>query len=184
MAKRIPPKPTHRKRSPFYWWRRFPTHKALHHYVPLLDRIQNGDFDYPEFFEQAKWEDYWCQQDIDHIMKTSRNMEEAFKESAQIRRKYAKRRNLLIEDGFKTEQKCLEEITKQFAKVFGGTKKDVWEFMESFDGTLEEMHWAYAEHRGIKKPKGEDAEAIVKRILGEMSKKRGRGRPPKNPLIQ
>lgn len=27
------PKPTHRKRSPFYWWRRFPTHKAL----PLIN---------------------------------------------------------------------------------------------------------------------------------------------------
>ena len=184
MVKKIPQKPTHRKRSPFYWWRRFPTHKALHHYVPLLDRIQNGDFDYPEYFEQAKWEDHWCQEDVNHIMNTSYDKDEAFKEAAQVTRKYAKRRNLLIEDGFKTEQKRLEEITKQFAKIFGGTKKDVWEFMESFDGTLEEMHWAYAEHRGIQKPKGEDAEAIVKRILGEMSKKRGRGRPPKNPLIQ
>ena len=46
MPKKIPQKPTHRKRSPFYWWRRFPTHQALHHYKPLLERIQNGDFDY------------------------------------------------------------------------------------------------------------------------------------------
>ena len=45
MAKKIPQKPTHRKRSPFYWWRRFPTHKGLHHYKPLIERIKNGDFD-------------------------------------------------------------------------------------------------------------------------------------------
>ena len=64
MEKIIPQKPTHRKRSPFYWWRRFPTHKPLHPYVPLLDRIKNGDFDYPEFFEQAKWEDHWCEEEI------------------------------------------------------------------------------------------------------------------------
>jgi len=184
MANKIPEKPTHRKRSPFYWWRRFPTHKALHYYVPLLDRIQNGDFDYAPYFEQAKWEDYWCQQDIDKILKEARNIEDTVRERADITKKYAKRRNLLIEDGFKTEKKRLEEIAKEFAKVFGGTKKDVWDFMESFDGTLEEMHWAYAEHRGIKKPQGEDAQAIIKRILGEQAKKRGRGRPRKNPLIQ
>ena len=180
----IPEKPTHRKRSPFYWWRRFPTHQCLHSYVPLLDRIQNGDFNYPEYFEQAKWEDHWCQQDINKIIKEAYRYEDTVRERADITKKYAKRRNLLIEDGFKTEKKRLDEIAKEFAKVFGGTKKDVWNFMESFDGTLEEMHWAYAEHRGIKKPKTEDAEAIVKRILGEQAKKRGRGRPRKNPLIQ
>jgi len=183
MENKIPEKPTHRKRSPFYWWRRFPTHKALHCYVPLLDRIQNGDFDYAPYFEQAKWEDHWCQQDINKILKEAHRYEDTIRERADITKKYAKRRNLLIEDGFKTEKKRLEEITKEFAKVFGGTKKDVWKFMESFDGTLEEMHWAYAEHRGIKKPQGEDAQAIVKRILGEQAKKRGRGRPRKNPLI-
>ena len=181
----IPEKPTHRKRSPFYWWRRFPTHKGLHNYCPLMDRIKNGDFNYPEYFEQAKWEDHWCEQEIDTLMKGARgNMDDVLREKALIQRKYAKRRNLLINDGFKTEEKRLLEITKQFAKVFGGTKRDVWDFMQTFDGTLEEMHWAYAEHRGIKKPETEDAQAIVNRIIGEMAKKRGRGRPPKNPTIQ
>jgi hypothetical protein len=31
----------------------------------------------------------------------------------------------------KTEQKRLKEITKQFAITFGGTKKDVWDFMQN-----------------------------------------------------
>ena len=65
MAKKIPQKPTHRKRSPFYWWRRFPTHKGLHHYKPLIERIKNGDFDYPEYFEQAEWEEHWCREEIE-----------------------------------------------------------------------------------------------------------------------
>ena len=67
MAKKIPPKPTHRKRSPFYWWRRFPTHQMLHHYKPLIERIQNGDFDYPPYFEQAEWEDHWAEEEVNSI---------------------------------------------------------------------------------------------------------------------
>ena len=119
----IPEKPTHRKRSPFYWWRRFPTHKALHHYVPLLDRIQNGDFDYAPYFEQAKWEDYWCKQDTDKILREARNIEDTVRERADIVKKYAKRRNLLIEDGFKTEKNALKKLQKNFQKCLGVLKK-------------------------------------------------------------
>ena len=47
--------------------------------------------------------------------------------------------------------------------------------MEKFDGTLEEMYYAYAEHRGIKN---------VSILTNMPVKRRGRGRPRKNPLIQ
>ena len=155
MAKRIPPKPTHRKRSPFYWWRRFPTHQALHHFRPLLERIQNGDFDYPEYFEQAEWEKQWCKDAIE--------------------RRYRKRQNLLIKDGYENEEKRLKEIVKQFSITFGGSKDDVVAFMENFDGTLEEMYYAYARIKGIKN---------VSLLETMPVKRRGRGRPRKNPLIQ
>ena len=103
MAKRIPQKPTHRKRSPFYWWRRFPTHKGLHHYKPLIERIKNGDFDYPEYFKQAEWEEHWCREEIEskrHLFKDSQSFLE---ESRSIERRYRKRQNLLIKDGYETE---------------------------------------------------------------------------------
>ena len=64
---------------------------------------------------------------------------------------------------------------KQFSITFGGSKNDVYDFMESFDGTLEEMYYAYAEHRGIKN---------VSILTNMPVKRRGRGRPRKNPLIQ
>lgn len=171
MSKKIPPKPTHRKRSPFYWWRRFPTHQSLHHYKPLLERIQNGDFDYPEYFEQSTWEDHWCEEEVESIRPLFKDTENLQKEIGDIRRRYAKRRNLLIKDGMDTEKKRLEEIKKQFSISLGGTKEDVYEFMSTFDGTLEEMYYAYAEYRGIKNV----------RVLESLPvKKRGRGRPPKN----
>ena len=175
MAKRIPPKPTHRKRSPFYWWRRFPTHQALHHYRPLLERIQNGDFDYPEYFEQAKWEKQWCKEEIEskrHLFKDSQSFLE---ESRSIERRYRKRQNLLIKDGYENEEKRLKEIVKQFSITFGGSKDDVVAFMENFDGTLEEMYYAYARIKGIKN---------VSLLETMPVKRRGRGRPRKNPLIQ
>ena len=40
----IPTKPTHRKRTPFYWWRRFRIHKSLPYKATLLDKIRNGGF--------------------------------------------------------------------------------------------------------------------------------------------
>ena len=175
MAKRIPPKPTHRKRSPFYWWRRFPTHKALHHYKPLLERIQNGDFDYPEYFEQATWEEHWCKEEIEskrHLFKDQQNF---LAEARSIERRYRKRQNLLIKDGHDAEQKRLAEVVKQFSITFGGSKQDVVAFMEKFDGTLEEMYYAYARIKGIKN---------VSLLETMPVKRRGRGRPPKNPLIQ
>ena len=175
MKRQIPPKPTHRKRSPFYWWRRFPTHQALHHYRPLIERIQNGDFDYPEYFEQAEWEKQWCKEEIEskrHLFKDSQSFLE---ESRSIERRYRKRQNLLIKDGYENEEKRLKEIVKQFSITFGGSKDDVVAFMEKFDGTLEEMYYAYARIKGVKN---------VSLLETMPVKRRGRGRPHKNPLIQ
>lgn len=174
MAKKIPQKPTHRKRSPFYWWRRFPPHKPLHHYKPLLERIQNGDFDYPEYFEQAKWEEHWAEEEVNskrHLFTNHASFEE---EARDIRRRYKKRSNLLIKDGMETEQKRLVELIKQFSIAFGCTKDTVRKFMEEFDGTLEEMYYEFAKHRGVRN---------IKVLEYIPVKKHERGRPRKNSLI-
>ncbi len=60
---KAPKKPIHRKRTPFYWWRRFRTHKSLPYKATLLDKIRNGDFKYPEYFQQAEWELEWMRQE-------------------------------------------------------------------------------------------------------------------------
>jgi hypothetical protein len=140
----------------------------------LLERIQNGDFDYPEYFEQAKWEEHWCKEEIEskkHLFKDHRNFLE---EARSIERRYKKRQNLLLKDGYETERKRLVELVKQFSIALGGSKDEVYAFMSEFDGTLEEMYYAYAERRGVKNIKALETMPV---------KRRGRGRPPKNPLL-
>ena len=58
---RVPKKPSGRRALPFYWWRRFRTHKNLPYKARLLDKIENGDFEYSEFFQQADWELHWME---------------------------------------------------------------------------------------------------------------------------
>ena len=56
---RVPKKPSGRRALPFYWYRRFKTHKCLPYKYPLIDKIKNGDFDYSPYFQQAEWELHW-----------------------------------------------------------------------------------------------------------------------------
>ena len=41
---KVPKKPTGRRAMPFYWWRRFRSHKCLPYKASLLSKIENGDF--------------------------------------------------------------------------------------------------------------------------------------------
>ena len=61
----VPPKPKRGKRSPFYWWRRWKSHKYLPVRANLLDKIQNGDFDYPDQFEWAEYEMHYMKEEHD-----------------------------------------------------------------------------------------------------------------------
>ena len=64
----IPPKPKRGKRSPFYWWRRWKSHKYLPTKKGLLARILNGDFEYPDQFEWAKYELHYMQDELDKFV--------------------------------------------------------------------------------------------------------------------
>ena len=66
---RVPKKPSGRRAMPFYWWRRFRTHKCLPYKASLINKIRNGDFDYSPFFEQAKWELHWMKEEEEEFIK-------------------------------------------------------------------------------------------------------------------
>ena len=66
---KVPKKPSGRKRSPFYWWRRFRTHKTKPWNASLLAKIKNGDFEYPPYFQQADWELHWMEKDLKEFIK-------------------------------------------------------------------------------------------------------------------
>jgi hypothetical protein len=182
-SNKIPTKPTHRKRSPFYWWRRFPSHKPLSTTLPLLFRIQNGDFEYAPYFEQASWEDHWCEEEIKEKRHLFQDAENFNREKAEIQMRYAKRRRLLLDDADKTEQSRLIDLFTELAKLFGGDREDVEDFAFGFDGTTEELYWAYCKHKGGRSCPATTEEQNILAKLHHKNRPKRRGRPPKNSVL-
>ena len=61
-------------------------------------------------------------------------------EYRDIRIKAYKRYNLLYKDGHETDNKRLQDLVDGFCKEFKITKFEVWEIMETFGGTIEELY--------------------------------------------
>ena len=124
---RRPLKPSGRKRSPFYWWRRFRSHKYLPHNAPLLRKIQNGDYDYPPYFQQAQWELEWADDEQEQYIKdyvgngNPRN-DEAYED---IGRRARKRYKKLIEDGYEVESRHLSTLVEGLSKRFKLPKETI-----------------------------------------------------------
>jgi len=137
-----PIKPSGRKRSPFYWWRRFRTHKYLPHNTPLLRKIQNGDYNYPPYFQQAEWELEWAKDEQEQYVKDyvgsgNPRTDEAYED---IERRAKKRYKKLIEDAYEVESRHLSTLTESLAKRFKLPKETIKTLMEEFGGTIEELY--------------------------------------------
>jgi hypothetical protein len=105
---RIPKKPSGRRAMPFYWWRRFRTHKSLPYRSPLIDKIKNGDFDYSPYFQQAEWELHWMKDEQkEFIQNYQGNDPKQDRLYMDIELRARKRYNKLIEDAFKDENEKL-----------------------------------------------------------------------------
>ena len=105
---KIPPKPKRGKRSPFYWWRRWKSHKYLPVKAGLLARIQNGDFEYPDQFEWAEYELVYMQDELDKFVDEYKGKDP--KEDIRyhhIQKRYMKRYNKLREDAHEVELRHL-----------------------------------------------------------------------------
>ena len=141
MAK-IPKKPSGRKRSPFYWWRRFRTHKTKPWNASLLAKIKNGDFEYPPYFQQADWELHWMKEELEEYKKNYIGFDDPERSTGymDIKKKAHKRYSLLYKDGHETDNKRLQDLVDGFCKEFKITKFEVWEIMETFGGTTEELY--------------------------------------------
>ena len=137
-----PKRPSGRKRSPFYWWRRFQTHKYLPHNTPLLRKIQNGDFDYPPYFQQAEWELEWAKEEQEQYVNEYKGTgnprtDEAYND---IEKRARKRYKKLIEDAYNVETRHLNTLTEGLAKQFKIRKEIITTSMETFGGTIEELY--------------------------------------------
>ena len=138
---KVPKKPTGRRALPFYWWRRYRSHKCLPYKSRLIDKIQNGDYEATPFFNEAKWELHWMkdeQQDfIDNYQGEDPKHDYLYLE---IEVKARKRYNRLYEDGMKDEADRISRLTNNFARNFKVSKDKMQELIEGFDGTVLELY--------------------------------------------
>ena len=162
---KVPPKPKRGKRSPFYWWRRWKTHKCLPAKAGLLARIQNGDFEYTKLFEWAEYELHYMQDELDVFVKNYQGFEDPAKDTLymDIEKRYRKRYNKLIEDAHETEDKCLNKLVDELVKEFIITKEELWEIMEEFGDTTEKLYIHIASiSDGFRKPNKKKVAQLLK----------------------
>jgi|TARA_R110000744_G_scaffold60957_1_gene126209 hypothetical protein len=147
---KIPNKPTHRKSTPFYWWRRYRTHKSLPYKATLLNKIKNGDFEYPDYFKQAKWELSWMRDEqkefIDNYQGKNHMEDHLY---LDIESRARKRYNKLYEDGMKTEYERMDDLKTKLAKEFKTDVKEIEIIMEEFGGSTEGLYFHIAKLQGI-----------------------------------
>ena len=118
----------------FRWWRRFDTlNKPLHKYSNLLDKIQNGDYEFSHYYWQAKY----AELEMDDIHHETYPDAALYNEKTSI---HGARRQRLWDDFEKDEQEKLQQIEKDFYLEFKMSRKQVKEEMEEFGGTLENFY--------------------------------------------
>ena len=142
---KIPPKPKRGKRSPFYWWRRWKSHQYLPVRKGLLARIQNGDFEYPELFEWAKYELHYMKEEHDAYKLEYMNYNTVIPVEhsdgyMDIEKRYRKRYNKLFEDAYEAEYRHLTGLVEALSKKFKVSKDNIKAIMETFGGTTEELY--------------------------------------------
>ena len=118
----------------FRWWRRFDSpNKTLHKYSNLLDKIQNGDYDFSHYYWQAKY----AEMEIDDLHNETFPDAELFIEKNAMN---SARRKRLWDDFEKDEKERINGIEKDFQMKFKISRKQVREEMEEFGGTLEDFY--------------------------------------------
>jgi len=117
----------------FYWWRRYKhSNNNLSKYKPLLQRIQNGDFDMPPYFYDAMI----SENDIQEKWENSRNHDEFINDAKTD----MERKRRLLEDHEKFEREQLHNLQRAFQSYFGISKDEFYLEVDKFDGTLEELY--------------------------------------------
>jgi hypothetical protein len=137
---RVPKKPTGRRALPFYWYRRFKSHKCLPYKSPLVDKILNEDFEYSPFFEQANWELHWMKEEQEEFIKNYQGKDPLLDRLyMDIETRSRKRYNKLFEDAMKDEHNRMDILTNNLSKYYKLNKQKVKDFINIFEGTTMEL---------------------------------------------
>jgi len=115
-------------RNTFNWWRRNKKRRTLKKTAPLLLRIENGDFELSQYYDEANFE-----------LDTKRRLTEFEEERGKrlglkyetIRQnvfnatdQYQRRYNRLFKDFTEDEDRMLDDLRESLKKEFG---KDMWD---------------------------------------------------------
>ena len=118
--------------SRFRWWRNYQQDMPKGDNT-LLSKIQRGEYDFSSYYWMAKS----VEEEINQLYSDCYPDHVKFNERAALLK--AKRKKLW-EDFEKEESKRLHNIVKDFAKHFYKTKTQISEFLETHEGTLEELY--------------------------------------------
>ena len=117
----------------FFWWRRWTRMgKALHKYSPLLDKIENGDYNDSPY----RWQIYYCDWEIEQKRAKFTDMREFATETTIDRN----RRRRLREDHEKYEKENLDQLQRDFLNTFQMTREEYMDELLEFDGTIREFY--------------------------------------------
>jgi two-component SAPR family response regulator len=135
--------------NPYLWFTKQRKRK-LPKSRPLLERIQNGDFEYSIYFQEAEQVRKEAEQVFNDVMKHAlisdmKQREHEANLSAKMKRVRA---NKLMEEADKDEKRLLRELRDELEKEFG---VDLWDkAMESQmgRGTTEDLYLWYKKEVG------------------------------------
>ena len=119
----------------FRWWRMYDNlTPPLPNKSPLIDKILNGDFDYPHYKLQAELVEH----ELNELVKKCGGNNEKFGEKSSLLRTKRKR---LLDDFEKEENAKLRQLVIEFTKNFEATKEQIEEEMLRFVGNLGEFYY-------------------------------------------
>ena len=121
------------KYNKFQWWRSHESIQELHPYCPLIDRINNGDFDSSPYL--------WMAQLALHDMQEKMDAEKSIDKKRDIQSLYTEKYRRLQLDFEKDEASRLAELKKSFCMKFRISREDLEKIMEDFVGSLEDLYY-------------------------------------------
>jgi hypothetical protein len=141
---KVPVREKKKIKNMYYWWRRFPIHKTLSNMAHYKEKIKNKDFDYSPYWAQIQYEYHWMAEDILHLRDNHRGGRDSlFQLEREIITSYNRRLKKLYEDADVDEANRIEYLKKELIRNFGGGKYDAHDFIDMFEGTIEEAFSEY-----------------------------------------
>jgi hypothetical protein len=137
---KVPKREVKRVKNIFYWWRRFPVHNFLHPYKPIVEKAQNGDFDYSPYWAYIQYEYYWLAEEIFELRNSNKSIDYINSQERELWTAYNRRLKHLYKDALTDEDYRMNLLIENLKLYFGGSKDDAYDYVyEHAEGTILEV---------------------------------------------